>query len=199
MEVTIANLGLRPVEALYLLSLARQENFNAQNALIAVVAHLCERRILSYKHSNIRLTKRGYRLRIDSNLLDSAEKGVSRFVGSDKYECMIAFMNDSRFSQALLEKNLISRRKKNFLSFFEDEFVLSSLGQKKVDSLIQVRNSIPSDYKIFDISIISIFPSIYTKFSHQRLKIIRSYAQEAFNIYRDKTKFGWVKPGLKYL
>jgi len=192
------NLELKPVESLYLLSLQKYEKFNAENALVAIISYLCDMQILSLKHGVIKLTKRGYKLRTDSQHLDAAESGVSWFIGNHDNERMFVFANASHFSRFLIKKGLIVRRNSIF-SFFCSEFVLSDAGQEKVNSLIQMRDDIISNHKVPDISILSIFPSIHDRVSYKQITLIKSYVHNIYSVYQERTRFSWLKPSSKYL
>jgi len=195
----VRDLELRPVEALFLLSLAKKESFNTQNALVAVIAFLCQRQILNHKHGSVKLTKRGYRLRTDSNLLDPSERGISWFLNTNEHKRMISFLNNSQFSQALIKKELIIKQKKYFFSFFGKNFILTEAGKEKVELLVKIRHDILFEKKKdLDISILSIFPSIHGRVNHKNLLIIKNYVQQIFNGYQEKPMYAWLKPGLKY-
>ncbi|MDD2680777.1 MAG: hypothetical protein PHE20_01585 [Patescibacteria group bacterium] len=198
MEIKTNDFELKPVEALYLLSLSKQEIFNAKNALTAIIAYLFEEQILNLKHGGIKLTKRGYELKINSHYLDSIESAVSWFIHTDDHERIFPFIVIFDFSSSLLRKKMIVKEEKklfHFLSFSRNKFALSRLGEERVSSLLKLRDDIITHNKVPDIAVISIFPSIHFRLSHKNMTAIRHYVQKTFTAYRKRVKSAWLNPG----
>lgn len=166
---------LRPVEAYFLLSFAKKEEWNMTNALIAVLVELYEQNLIIPDGADPNALKVNY-VDINSDYLRSYESTALEAVASHDLEFLHDAIDDFRFKNFLLKNGLLTKERKYFLFLHYQQTVLSSAGLELVTELLTKKQALVQE-KSPVLSAVMAFPSL--NYTNALIAYFRAYAIKA--------------------
>jgi len=196
MEKKIANIDLKPLEALYLLSLGKEEVYSPENALICLITSLYQRQILIIVNGEICLSRRGQHIFNDRVCLDELERLVCWTINHGHDALLLHVMKRQKLSADLLRKNLVlGKISISLLLHAKKKYVLSVAGGLMLGQLISLREKVRCLHPGTRVDIV--FPSLLDE-SDPNILAIKAYANQLIAADKEKSR-AWILSGKQHL
>ncbi len=166
---------LRPVEAYFLLSFAKKEEWSMTSALIAVITQLYERNLIIPDGADPNALVVNY---VDANRDDlrSYESAALEAISAHDEELFHDAVDDFRFKNFLLKNGLLTKERKYFLFIHYQQTVLSPAGLELVAELLEKKQALIRE-KPPVLSALTSFPSL--GYNNALIAYFRAYAVKA--------------------
>lgn len=166
---------LRPVEAYFLLSFAKKEDWGMVEAITAVLVELYERDLIIPDGTDPNTFIANY---VDANRDDlrSYESTALEAINFHDPEFLYDAVDDFRFKNFLIKKGLLVKERRYFFFLHYQQTVLSPAGLEAVSELLIQRESLRKQQTAV-LSAVAPFPSL--GHSNSLLAYLRSFASKA--------------------
>jgi len=166
---------LRPVEAYFLLSFAKKEEWNMTSAITAVLVELYERNLIVLDSGSSNVLTVNY-VDVNRDDLRLYECAALEAISFHDEELLHDAIDDFRFKNFLLKNGLLTKERKYFLFVHYQQTVLSSAGLELVAELLKKKQSLIEEESPV-LSTVATFPSLRN--GNKFIAYFRAYAVKA--------------------